>query len=69
MKTGGYARNVGSSDLYVRSLPSIESLGNLELIAAAGLIEYVDLPAMGVKMKRYAPRINNNWAWADKLNK
>jgi hypothetical protein len=67
MKTGGYARNVGSSDLYVRPSSRIESLGNLELIAAAGLIEYVDLDAMGVKMKRYAPRVKDNWSWASRV--
>ena len=43
------------------------SMDNLELICSAGLIKYVDLKAMGVKMKRFTPRVPDTWAWADRL--
>ena len=69
MKTGGYARTVGSCDLYVRPLFSDQVFENLEAVYALGLIEFVDLGAMGVKLRRYAPRVKGDWAWAEKLNK
>ena len=67
MKTGGYAGIVGRSDLYVRPLSSDEVMVNLGLIVDAGLVQYVDLAAMGVKMKRYTPRVKDDWAWADRV--
>ena len=50
MKTGGYGRVVGRCDLPVCTLSSDEVLVNLRLVAAVGLLKYVDLEAMGVRL-------------------
>jgi hypothetical protein len=67
MKTGGYARNVGPSALPLCTLPRDQVLANLGNVFELGLIEYVDLDAMGVKLKRYAPRVKDDWSWASRV--